>query len=230
MCSFVTVGKTNLQNVPVSGILQCVLISYLHVSPLLTGSHDTCHFRAKPSKKEKTVPPLLTVSSQQAREMLAQRAQELLKGSAMDDDHIQSTPAFHSSKLLLPPEHVNDEQAFSKTVSGSKDDAKLREGDDVIQVESIVPMSPPDTALRDENRSFATDFQHFDYSTLWELTDFKKCENKDFYVPSLSSIITPVKALPHTVTTHPLTDCGSTPPTNTPPVSCLIPCTVETVK
>ena len=156
-----------------------------------------------------TVPPLLTVTSQQAREMLAQRAQEMLEGSAMDDGHIQSTPAFQSSKLLLPPEHTNDEQEVSKDV---------RESDDVMKVESVFPMSP-DTAVRDENKSFAANFQHLDYPTLWELTDFNKFESEDFYVPSLSSIITPVKTLPHTVATHPLTDCGSTPPTNTPSVS-----------
>ncbi len=175
-------------------------------------------FRAKPSKKEETVPPLLTVTSQQAREMLAQRAQEMLEGSAMDDDHIQSTPTFQSSKLLLPPEHTNEEQEFSKDVSGSKDDAELGESDDVMKVESVMHMSP-DTAVRDKNKSFAANFQHLDYPTLWELTDFNKFENEDFYVPSLSSIITPVKTLPHTVATHPLTDCGSTPPTNTPSVS-----------
>lgn len=172
-----------------------------------------------------TPPLLLTVSSQQSRELLAQRAQDILKDvNVEDDDDITCTPAFWGSKLAVniqPLEPSKPKDCEELCIVDIDEPCSKRSNDDAISREQDKPvdmqgqMSSSCTAVEEAPRdiSFAIDFQHLDYPTLWELTD---CQRDDFYVPSLSSIITPVKATPNTSA---LKDRLPTPPTGTPTVS-----------
>ena len=180
------------------------------------------------AKQEETVPPLLAVTSEQAQEMLAQRAQEILRGSSLDNDEIQCTPAFRSSELAsnvqhpLPPEVtmgdgrllVNTDKAFKTSIetqnsppSGS--DCEHMEGDKLehaglealtlgnLKVEQESGNVEQESGNVEQesgnvNKSFAAEFQHFDYPTMWELTTSEKTSSKDYYVPALGSVISPV--------------------------------------
>ena len=170
------------------------------------------------AKQEETVPPLLAVTSEQAQEMLAQRAQEILRGSSLDDDEIQCTPAFRSSELAsnvqhpLPPEVtmgdgrllVNTDKALKTSMetqdslpSGS--DCEHMEGDKLehADLEALTLKVEQESGNVEQesgnvNKSFAAEFQHCDYPTMWELTTSEKTSNKDYYVPALGSVISPV--------------------------------------
>ena len=166
------------------------------------------------TKSEETVPALLAVTSEQAQEMLAQRAQAILRGSTMDDDEIQCTPAFRSSELASNVQHplfseasmgdgvllVNTDTAL-KTSRQSQDsppsepDCEHMEGDKLEHTD-LEALTFSNLKVEQEsgnvNQSLAAEFQHFDYPTMWELTTSEKTSSKDYYVPALSSVISPV--------------------------------------
>lgn len=142
----------------------------------------------------------------------------MLKDSNMEDDEITCTPAFLSSKLAGNVEHANkpkkdnEDLCIVEPFSNNSDSGSLiGMQDEPEPMEEHVSLGQEETA---KEKSFAVEFQHLDYPTLWELTD---CQRDDFYVPSFSSIITPVKASPQTPT--PMDSPTSTPTPDTHTVS-----------
>ena len=239
----------------------------------------TC--RAKKNKVQ-VIPPLLAVTSEQAQDMLARRAEEILKGASLQDsDEIPCTPAFGSSDLANQVEPVlslkvkagtslqtkqelddhnilflsDEDENYSEVlqpdchpssevsdielcaVLGPEEDMLVSDKNEertegksavIEDMKKDSPVSPcqsntcdndnkalpreqtnilksSDLAVPDCNltsmiqkegekvTSLSSSFQCLDYPTLWQLSSYEMHGIEDFYVPALSSIVSPVK-------------------------------------
>ena len=224
------------------------------IKQTISGNCSNCclPFCRKRKKKAAVSHPLLAVSSQQSRDIISLRAEQLLRpapavsmkiGDGAEDDDIPCTPAFCSSELdrgvgvvdalpVIPALKDEDNNLF---VSDADDDSALPEGKVYPKAmlsylllascgrsgthpgEMISPpdslglsvSSPPDEGDDGDagdagdaggtvpvgEVSLVEELQHVNYHTLWQLgsSDLHSGRVKEFYVPALSSAVSPLK-------------------------------------
>ena len=229
------------------------------------------HFFSRKKAVPQVVPPLLTVTTQQAQNIVSKRAEEIIQHSETergcgalegDDCEIPCTPAFQESELggINPPpsspppltgatfgerrdscedllflleegkdlpelvdvvavkggtcqansdsldkvhvhggEFIGDGEAVeamdcvmvTKTEAGGYERHPL--ADDDMEHSTAGPSAGSAGATEELAVSFSDDLRDVDYPTLWELTSEEKEDIENYYVPALSSLVSPLK-------------------------------------